>query len=211
LISIQDTGVGIPEQYIAKIFDPYFTTKEKGSGLGLATSYSIVRNHGGMIDVKTKPGKGSTFRMYLPAIVAEGSAASAFKPAAPVRTPPARVLVMDDEEILRNLSLELISTLGHQVDVAKHGLEAMEKYREAKAAGKPFDIVILDLTVRGGMGGAETVRKLLEIDPGVKAVVSSGYSDDATMSNHLAQGFKAYLKKPYDIAALRETLNSLMS
>ncbi len=210
-IAIQDTGVGIPEQYIGKIFDPYFTTKEKGSGLGLATSYSIVRNHGGMIDVKTKPGEGSTFMIYLPAIAGEGRKASAPRPAEPSLGRAAQVLVMDDEELLRNLSSELIGTLGHKVEVAKHGREALAKYQGAMAAGKPFDIVILDLTVRGGMGGAETLQKLLEVDPAVKAIVSSGYSDDATIANHLSLGFKAYLKKPYNIGQLRAILISLLS
>jgi two-component system cell cycle sensor histidine kinase/response regulator CckA len=210
MISIQDAGVGIPEQYIGKIFDPYFTTKEKGSGLGLATCYSIIRNHGGMIDVRTKSGKGSTFRIYLPAIAGEGRTASAAKPAEPSLTSTVRVLVMDDEEIIRNLSKELLGALGHEVAVAKHGQEALEKYQGAMAAGKPFDIVILDLTVRGGLGGADTVKKLLEIDPAVKAIVSSGYSDDAAIANYLPYGFKAYLRKPYDINALRDILISLM-
>jgi PAS domain S-box-containing protein len=210
-ISIQDTGIGIPQQYINKIFDPYFTTKEKGSGLGLATSYSIIRNHGGMIDIKTKPGEGSTFMIYLPAIAGESRTASAASPAEPVLTRTARVLVMDDEEIIRNISSQLLRRLGHDVNVAKHGQEALEKYQGAITAGKPFDIVILDLTVRGGMGGADTVLKLLEIDPAVKAIVSSGYSDDASMANYLSRGFKAYLNKPYTIVQLRNTLRSLLT
>ena len=210
MIAIRDTGVGIPERYLGKIFDPYFTTKEKGSGLGLATSYSIVRNHGGMIDIRTKPGEGSTFMIYLPAVAGEGLSAT---PAEPLATSPARkarVLVMDDEEIIRNISRELLLALGQDVEVVKDGREALEKYKEAMAAGAPFDIVILDLTVRGNMGGVETIHKLREIDPAVKAIVSSGYSDDAAIADHLSHGFKAYLKKPYDIAALRNTLVSLM-
>ncbi|HEY6010502.1 MAG TPA: response regulator, partial [Nitrospirota bacterium] len=108
-------------------------------------------------------------------------------------------------------SREMIGSLGHDVDVAKHGQEALEKYQEAVAAGRPFDIVILDLTIRGGMGGVETMQKLLERDPAVKAIVSSGYSDDAAIASHLAHGFKAYLKKPYEIDELREILRSLLS
>ncbi len=209
-ISIRDTGVGIPEQYAGKIFDPYFTTKEKGSGLGLATSYSIVRNHGGMIDVRTKPGEGSTFTIYLPAIAGSARTAAVAVPG-PSPQRAARVLVMDDEEIIRNLSRELIGALGHEADVARHGEETLEKYREALAAGKPFDLVILDLTVRGGTGGVETIKKLREIDPAVKAVVSSGYSDDAAIASHLSLGFKASLKKPYNVDQLRRVLNSLLS
>jgi two-component system cell cycle sensor histidine kinase/response regulator CckA len=211
LISIQDTGTGIPEQHLGKIFDPYFTTKEKGSGLGLATSYAIVRNHGGMIDILTKPGEGSTFMIYLPASTTEHQAIN--KAISTERSPtrPARVLVMDDEEIIRKLSRELLLTLGQEVEVAKDGQEALEKYKGAMAAGNSFDIVILDLTIRGGMGGLEVVQKLLKIDSAVKAIVSSGYSDDSAIANHRSYGFKAYLKKPYDITALRDTLNSLMS
>jgi two-component system, cell cycle sensor histidine kinase and response regulator CckA len=210
-ISIQDSGVGIPEQYIGKIFDPYFTTKEKGSGLGLATSYSIVRNHGGLIDIRTKPGEGSIFTVYLPAHAGQGGPALLSKPAGPPPLRTARVLVMDDEELLRDLSREMICSLGHEVEVAKHGREALAKYQEAMAAGKPFDIVILDLTVRGGMGGAETIKKLLEIDPAAKAIVSSGYSDDAALESHLSHGFRAYLKKPYDVDELRNILSTVLS
>ena len=211
VVTIQDTGVGIPEQYLIKIFEPYFTTKEKGSGLGLATSYSIVRNHGGMIDVKTKSGVGTTFRIYLPAIAGAARVEAAVGPTKSSLSRTARILVMDDEEIIRNMSSELLGALGHDVEVAKHGQEALEKYQEAMAAGKPFDIVILDLTVRGGMGGSEAIQKLLEIDPMAKAIVSSGYSDDATTSNYEKQGFKAFLKKPYDIVTLREVLVKMLS
>ncbi len=211
VVTIQDTGVGIPEQYLIKIFEPYFTTKEKGSGLGLATSYSIVRNHGGMIDVKTKSGVGTTFIIYLPAIAEAARVGSTVGPTKSSLSQTARILVMDDEEIIRNMSSELICALGHDVEVAKHGQEALEKYQEAIAAGKPFDIVILDLTVRGGMGGSETIQKLLEIDPMVKAIVSSGYSDDAATSNYEKQGFKAFLKKPYNVITLREVLDKILS
>jgi two-component system cell cycle sensor histidine kinase/response regulator CckA len=118
---------------------------------------------------------------------------------------------MDDEKIIRNLSRELLGALGHDVEVAQHGQEALEKYRHAIATGSPFDLVILDLTIRGGMGGAETIRKLREIDPAVKAIVSSGYSDDTTLANNLKFGFKAYLKKPYNYDALRDIVNSVLS
>ncbi len=120
-------------------------------------------------------------------------------------------MVMDDEAFIRDLARELLGTLGHETEVAQHGQEVLKRYQTALAEGKPFDIVILDLTIRGGMGGADTVRKLLEIDPAVKAVVSSGYSDDAAVADHLALGFKAYLKKPYDITALNEVLTPLLA
>jgi CheY-like chemotaxis protein len=193
------------------IFDPYFTTKEKGSGLGLATSYSIVRNHGGMIDVKTKLGVGTTFMIYLPAIAGHVRIESAEKPQERSQSRKAKVLVMDDEEVIRNIGSELLGALGHDVEVAKHGTEVLEKYQGAIAAGSPFDIVILDLTIRGGIGGVEAFQQLLKIDPHVKAVVSSGYSDDATSANYVSQGFKASLKKPYNVSALREVLNKVLN
>ena len=209
-ISIRDNGIGIPERYLGKIFDPYFTTKEKGSGLGLATSYSIVKNHGGLIDVESRPGEGSTFTIYLPAAAGAAPVAPAAVPAKPVATRKARVLIMDDDEVIRNLSNELLRVLGHDVEVAQHGQEAVAAYRSAMAAGRPFDVVILDLTIRGGMGGVETVRQLLAVDPAVRAIVSSGYSDDATMADHLAHGFKGFLKKPYSVAALQKALAALI-
>ena len=209
MIEIQDTGSGIPDKYFSKIFDPYFTTKEKGSGLGLATSYSIIKNHGGMIDVRTKYGEGSTFMIYLPATVGEVQAESAEKQQ-PTQSKKAKVLVMDDEEIIRNLSSELLSVLGHDVEVAKHGQEALEKYQSAISVGNPFDVVILDLTIKGGMGGVETVQKLLKMDPQAKAVVSSGYSDDAVTADYLLHGFKASLKKPYNVDALKNLLDKLL-
>ncbi len=211
VIAIHDTGVGIPEQYLSKIFDPYFTTKEKGSGLGLATSYTIVKNHGGIIDVMIKYGEGTTFMIYLPAIVGQVRLESEEKKQELSPSGKARVLVMDDEEVIRNLSSELLGVLGHEVEVAKHGEEVLEKYRGAIGAGRPFDIVILDITIRGGMGGVETVQQLLKMDSNVKAVVSSGYSDDMTIANYMSQGFKACLKKPYDVVALRKVLSKMVN
>jgi two-component system cell cycle sensor histidine kinase/response regulator CckA len=211
MIAIEDTGEGIPEQYLTRIFDPYFTTKEQGSGLGLATSYSIVRNHGGFIDVKTKSGAGSTFSIYLPALASQIKTEAVEKPQPAAKTGRARILVMDDEEVIRNLSRELLGLLGHDIEVVEHGQAALEKYRSAIAEGRPFDVVILDLTIRGGMGGVETVQHLLKIDPNVKAIVSSGYSDDAATANYLTQGFKMSLKKPYNVDALKKALETVLS
>jgi len=208
IIEIRDGGVGIAEEYLGKIFDPYFTTKEKGSGLGLATSYSIIKNHGGLIRVRSELGKGSVFSLYLPALAAVEAAP--VKSAVPAGARKGRVLIMDDEEIVRLVAGELITTLGHEAEFAEHGEAALQAYRNAKAAGRPFDIVILDLTIRGGMGGAETVRKLLEIDPDAKTVVSSGYSDDLVTSTYRKHGFRAFLKKPYDVTDLQAILNALL-
>ena len=209
-IAIRDTGIGIPEGYIGKIFDPYFTTKERGSGLGLATSYSIIKNHNGVIEVKSEAGKGTTFSIYLPATAALKKEVRA-EPTVVTPGRIGRVLVMDDDPVILDVAGELIRALGHSAEFATQGKDAIEKYREAKQSGHSFDIVILDLTIRGGMGGAETLQRLAEIDPGVKAVVSSGYSDDAGISGYREQGFKAFLKKPYNVDELREVLNSLLN
>ena len=208
-ISVQDSGIGIPEKYLQKIFDPYFTTKEKGSGLGLATSYSIIRNHGGLIDVVSESGKGTTIRIYLPALEAEREFKETHLVSSVVRK--GKVLVMDDENMVRTIAGELIKALGHEVDLAEHGEAAIEKYQAAMKSGEPFDIVILDLTVRGGMGGRNTVERLRVIDPGVRAVVSSGYSDDAVVADYEKYGFKARLTKPYNVEDLRDTLHTLLS
>jgi len=209
-IAFRDTGVGIPEKYLGKIFDPYFTTKEKGSGLGLATSYSIIKNHSGMIDVKSEMGKGTTFIVYLPATAVVKREEQA-RPAAAAPGRTGRVLIMDDEPVILDVAGELIRALGHSAEFSSQGQEAIAKYREAQRSGRPFDVVILDLTIRGGMGGVETLRILSEIDPGVKAVVSSGYSDDAAIAGYLERGFKAVLKKPYHVDDLRDVLNRLMN
>jgi len=208
-LSIQDQGTGIPEEHLSRIFDPYFTTKEKGSGLGLATTYSIIKNHGGVITVASEMGKGTTFTIYLPAsgTSVEREEASAQRAVGN----KGRVLVMDDEQVVREVTGELLRSLGHEVDFADRGEAAVMQYKTAMAAGRPFDIVILDLTVRGGMGGAEAIKKLLELDPNVKAIVSSGYSDDAVTADFCKQGFRAFLKKPYDIEELQSTLNALLA
>jgi two-component system cell cycle sensor histidine kinase/response regulator CckA len=209
-IAIKDGGIGISHQYIAKIFDPYFTTKEKGSGLGLATSYSIIKNHSGLIDVKSEVAKGSIFTIYLPAIAGEDKPAVSQSTATAAQVRPCKVLLMDDEQVIRDVGGAVIKELGHAVEFAVNGEDAVEKYRAALESGKPFDIVILDLTIRGGMGGAEALQKLLKIDPGVKAVVSSGYFDDEHLSKQQEQGFKAFLKKPYKVEDLRGILNWLL-
>jgi len=208
-ITVSDTGIGIPEEYLPRIFDPYFTTKDKGSGLGLATSYSIIRNHGGQINVKSEQGSGTTVNVYIPATDVEES-----KPApSPVKSGNAArgyILVMDDEEVIRNIAGVMIQSLGHEVDFAENGDEAVSKYREALSAGKRFGVVVLDLTIRGGKGGKETLQELKELDPEVTAVVSSGYSDDAVVAEYRAHGFSACLKKPYEIDTLKDTLDSLL-
>jgi CheY-like chemotaxis protein len=210
-IVVRDQGMGIPPEHLPRIFDPYFTTKEKGSGLGLATSYSIVKNHEGTIEVASELGKGSTFTVYLPA-----SRSVAQPDVWPVAAGRAggrrgRILVMDDEALVRVVAAELLRELGQVAEFAEDGDAAIEKYKQAKEEGRPFDVVILDLTIRGGKGGAETVQELLAIDPGVKAVVSSGYSDDEIIATYRQHGFSSFLKKPYDMQALARMLDDVMA
>ncbi len=208
-ISVQDNGIGISDEYLSKIFDPYFTTKAKGSGLGLATCYSIIRNHGGVIHVASKAGRGTTFYVYLPAVEAVKEALQAPGPSPFVRK--GKILLMDDEELIRNIAGEMIKALGHEVEFAEHGEDAVGKYKAALASGNPFDVVILDLTIRGGMGGRETIERLLAVNPDIRAIVSSGYSGDAIVSDYNNYGFSARLTKPYNLQELSGTLNSLLS
>lgn len=208
-IDIKDTGAGIPEQNFPRIFDPYFTTKESGSGLGLATSYSIIKNHDGLIEVQSEIGKGSTFTIYLPASKGEEITA---EPAARLVTSPKslKVLLMDDEDIVRNVAKSMLIAIGHEVEEAADGKRAIELFRDARSVGRPFDVVILDLFVKGGMGGEETIAKIREIDPHVRAVVSSGYADIAIMADYHSYGFAAVLNKPYKLDSLQTCLSQLI-
>jgi signal transduction histidine kinase/ActR/RegA family two-component response regulator len=193
-ISIRDYGCGIPADVLPRIFDPYFTTKPGGSGLGLATAYAIVAKHGGHIFVESKLGEGTVFTIDLPAC-RESPA-----PPAPVvtnlQTGTERVLVMDDNEAVRNVLEGLLNSLGYEVRTARDGAEAIAVYEQAKVAGKRFDAVLLDLTVSGGMGGVEAAAKLKEMDPSSKLIVSSGYSDAPVMSDFARYGFEAVITKP---------------
>jgi CheY-like chemotaxis protein len=209
-IAIGDSGTGIPARHLSRIFEPYFTTKPEGSGLGLATSFSIVRNHGGMIDVKSETGKGSTFSIYLPAREAWDALPKETRDVAAAPARKGRILVMDDEELVRDVAMGLIDALGHEVECAENGEVAIDKFRQARESGNPFDIVILDLTIKGGMGGEEAIGKLREIDPGVAAIVSTGYSDNPVVSDYRSYGFTTYLNKPYTIHSLKESLDSLL-
>ncbi len=209
MIAVKDSGIGIPDQHLFKIFDPYFTTKQKGSGLGLATSYSIIKKHGGILNVTSELGAGSTFYIYLPASEKRLPAEKSVKK--DLVTGRGRILVMDDEEIIRMVTGQMLKTLGYQVVFAENGEQAVEKYTDAMKSNKPFEAVILDLTIRGGMGGCETIKKLTEIDPGVVAVLSSGYTEDPIVSNFMDEGFKAGLSKPYEIEELSNMLNRILS
>lgn len=204
-ILVKDYGIGIKEGYLQKIFDPFFTTKEKGSGLGLAITYSIIKKHSGNITVESQEGIGTTFYIYLPALERE---IFEIKKVEGEKLYPAKwkILFMDDQESIRDMVGEMLMTLGYTVEFAKEGDEAIELYKNAKELGQPFDAVVLDLTVPGGMGGEEANEKIHEIDPDVKAIVSSGYSNDPVMSDCKHYGFSGVVEKPYEIQKLSETL-----
>lgn len=217
-IIIRDQGVGISEENLTKIFDPYFSTRDrgiqKGMGLGLTTAWAVVTRHGGHITVESELGAGTSFTLYLPAYKEDIPEAeiqdiekkpSAEKP----RGRGGKILVMDDEEMIRDLASQMLKWLGYDVGVAGDGAEAIERYQKAADSGKPFDAVILDLTVKKGIGGMETLKTLLKTDPRVKAVVSSGYSDDPVMTDFRKYGFAGALPKPYTIKELTEALTTM--
>ncbi len=199
-IAIQDQGLGIPEEYVKKIFDPYFTTKPKGSGLGLATAYSIIKNHHGVIAVDSRPGEGSTFTICLPASEKELSAPTVAP--VPLAAGSPRVLVLDDEEAICMLVTCALEPLGYEVTETNDGQQAIAAYERAMQDGRPYDLFISDLTIPGGMGGQETIKRLHAIDPNIRAIVSSGYANDPVMSRHQEYGFCGMIAKPYEIDAL---------
>jgi two-component system, cell cycle sensor histidine kinase and response regulator CckA len=207
-ITVQDQGAGIPKELLPKIFNPYFTTKRSGNGLGLATAYSIIKKHDGRLTVDSKLGVGTTFSIYLPALAADPHEVVHLDNSTTTGT--GRVLVMDDEELVRETAAAMLQDLGYVVSLARDGAEAITLYRQASTAGVPFAAVILDLTIPGGMGGKETVLNLLEDDPKVKAIVCSGYSEDAVMSDCTAFGFVGVLRKPFRIQELSAALTRLL-
>jgi signal transduction histidine kinase/ActR/RegA family two-component response regulator len=208
-IVVRDEGIGIRAEDLGKVFDPFFTTKEKGRGLGLSTAYSIVKHHGGSISVDSSPGAGSTFTLHLPASRSPATARPA--DGRDVRRGQGRILVMDDEEAVRRALQRMLAHLGYEVECASDGAEAAELYARAMRAGKRFHAVVMDLTIPGGMGGKEAVRRLLELDPQVKAVVSSGYSSDPIMSDYRSFGFAGVVGKPYELAEVAEALDRIVA
>ncbi|MBN1691415.1 MAG: PAS domain S-box protein [Dehalococcoidia bacterium] len=211
-ITVKDYGTGIQPEHIGRIFDPYFTTKQSGSGLGLATCYSIIKNHGGHISVYSHPGKGSTFYIYLPAAAERVPDDREKEGQREEARMSGRILVMDDEAALRTTIASMLKRLGcEHVVTAASGEEALDIYRDALQAQEPFDLVILDLTVPGGMGGKETMEKLCEMDPSVTAVVSSGYANEAIMSEYTSYGFKGVIVKPYTFDELRSILQQILN
>jgi two-component system cell cycle sensor histidine kinase/response regulator CckA len=209
-LDFSDQGPGISEELLEKIFDPYFSTEQQRSGLGLAISHSIVTKHGGKIFAESRHGSGTSITIFLPAVTEEPT-----KGKAPEQLSPGKedicILVMDDEEMIRNILDTMLRSLGHQVLVSRDGQEAIELYKKSGQSGPAVDLMIMDLTVPNGMGGKEASGKILEINPDMKIIVSSGYSDDPVMADWSRYGFAGAIKKPYTLRELHELLDRVLS
>ncbi|MCK4890316.1 MAG: response regulator, partial [Candidatus Aminicenantes bacterium] len=208
-IEFKDRGMGIPESQLKNIFDPFFTTKQKGGGLGLATAFSIIKNHDGLITVESELGKSTTFCVYLPALKKE--VLKKDKKESGIVSGKGKILLMDDDEMILSASGGLLEHLGYIVEEAKDGEEAIDLYKKAKNSQDPFDVVILDLTIPNGLGGKEVIKELLKIDPDVKAIATSGYSIDPIIADYRKFGFKGAIPKPYVISDLSKLMNKLIS
>ncbi len=207
-ISIQDEGLGIPQEHLTKIFDPYFTTKHQGSGLGLTMTYTTIHAHDGHIAVDSEMGKGTMFRIYMPASYEE--LVESEDREAQLKRGEGKILVMDDDESIREVTEKILIELGYEVRCASDGAETIALYQDAARSGRPFDAVIMDLTIPGGMGGKETIRQLSSIDPKVTAIVSSGYSNDPIMSDFEKYGFRGVATKPYRIEKFSWVLHDVL-
>jgi two-component system, cell cycle sensor histidine kinase and response regulator CckA len=208
-VTIADQGIGIPKEHLARIFDPYFSTKQRGSGLGLATTYSILKNHGGLIGVESQLGRGTTMEVLFPA-----SARNDDRDARALVVSSGhgrRVLVMDDEASVRTLAANMLEFLGYDAEIVDNGSAAIERLKRAVGSKRPFDAVMLDLVVPGEMGARETIDHLTGIDPAVRAVVVSGYAQDAAVSSYRDYGFVAAMNKPYTLQELQATLETVIT
>jgi len=207
-ISLQDTGHGIPRKQLSKIFDLFFSTKGRGRGLGLATAFMAVKRHNGHIQAESRPGRGTTFQIHLPASRKRFPDAEDQKEAPPRGS--GRILLIDDEQIIRKSAGRVLQRLGYQVALASDGREGLDLYEKGRREGLPFDVVIVDLTIPGGMGGREMIQELKQSDPEARVIVSSGYSEDPIMSDHRSYGVQAVVAKPYRIEILAETIRSVL-
>jgi len=207
-LSVVDRGTGIRPEFLPRLFEPYFTTKEQGVGLGLATVYSILKKHHGLVTVESQVDVGTTFHLWLPASALPTPARPSTQ--SPFGELQGRVLFMDDEESIRVMASVLLKRLGLEAVTAEDGHEAVRLFQEARAQQRPFDVVVMDLTVPGGMGGRQAMEQMLAIDPQVRAIVSSGYSSDPVMANFRAYGFRGMVAKPYRITDLAAALRAVL-
>ncbi len=208
-ISINDEGLGISEEYLEKIFDPYFTTKSDGSGLGLAISYSIIKKHNGYITVESDAGVGTTFVIFLPVTEKEIFSVEHVVEER-LLFGRGKILVMDDDPDVRDTAGQMLTSLGYVVEFARDGAEAVELYKKAKESGQGFEAVISDLTIPGGMGAEDIIRKFHEVDPEVKVIISSGYTNDHLITEYRQYGFAGVIAKPYEIRGLSKTLSKVI-
>jgi CheY-like chemotaxis protein len=204
-ISIKDYGVGIPKETLSRIFDPFYTTKASGHGLGLATCYSIIKRHGGCIDVESEPGKGSVFHVYLP--VSAETAVSSGKEFETTHGGSGMILIMDDEEVMRDTIHDMLVSLGYTAICKKNGKEAVEFYTTELKDKKALSAMIFDLTVAGGMGGKDAASDIRKLNMEIPLFVASGYADDPIMKNPAEYGFTASICKPFTKAELAQMLN----
>ncbi|MEM7351696.1 MAG: ATP-binding protein, partial [Acidobacteriota bacterium] len=209
VIDVIDTGVGIPQRHQARVFDPYFSTKQQGRGLGLASAYSIAKQHDGLLTVQSQPGEGTVFSLYLPASTTQ----TLKRPAAHAKpgSGGGRVLIMDDEAGVRHVTGSIVAQLGYRAELVADGREAIDRYREARGHERPYDVVIMDLTIPGGMGGQEAIVRLLELDPEVRAIVMSGYSNDPVLANFRDYGFLGVITKPFKSDDLARVLSEVLT
>lgn len=207
-VRVKDQGAGIPQEHLQKIFDPYFSTKGASRGLGLAVCHSILIKHGGLISAESRPGEGTVMSLYFPAVSAAEIAAESAAPS--LVTGSGSILIMDDNAAFARIFKRMLNQLGYQADSVEDGQSALESYRQAMNAGKPYDVVIMDLVIPGGMGGKETAARMKKLDPEVKAVISSGYSDNPVLVDYAANGFCGVLIKPYRLEEVSQTLRRLI-
>jgi len=210
-ITVTDEGVGIAAEHLPSVFNPYYTTKargiQKGVGLGLSICHSIIQKHNGYISISSEPGRGTTVVFYLPASANESTEPiEEKKEEKKISSVKKRILMMEDEESVISVTCGMFNRLGYEYEIARQSQEAIDLYCQARERGKPFDLVILDLTIRGGMGGKETIVRLLEIDPAVNALVASGYADDRILSNYEDYGFKGAIAKPFRLSTLKNAI-----
>ncbi len=211
-MTVEDQGVGIAREHLPRVFDPFFTTRPNGTGLGLSTTYSIVRKHAGRLTMESEPGRGTTVRLYFPTSE-EPAARPPGKPPAQMARAIAgcRVLVMDDQPAVLGVAREMLAAFSCHAHVCADGAQAVRSYREALAGGSRFAAVILDCVVPGGMGGAEAARQILALDPGARIVISSGYVDQPVLVDYGAHGFVGVLHKPYRLDTLGKVIEDAIA
>jgi CheY-like chemotaxis protein len=209
-VRVKDSGIGIPASEANRVFEPYFTTKSNHAGMGLSIAYSIVNAHGGHISIESDVKDGTTVQIDIPSVKIEHHTHHTSECASPQKD-HLNVLVMDDEEMIRDVASEMLGMMGHACDSVYGGREALEAYASAMASGRPYDLVVMDLTIPNGMGGKEAIVELLRIDPNAKVIVSSGYSNDPVMSDYLHYGFRSVMPKPYRMRDLELAIKQALT